>query len=51
MHALKHLQLLSVVAAYLVIYLVQPHRQTMQPAKPRAQRTSPWKSPSGSSVP
>jgi len=25
----------------------QPHQQTMQPARPRAQRTSPWKSPSG----
>jgi len=26
---------------YLVIYLVQPHQQTMQPARPRAQRTIP----------
>jgi len=37
----------SILVIYLVIYLVQPHRQLMQPARPRDQRTSPRKSPSG----
>ena len=30
-----------------MIYLVQPHWQVIQPVRPRVQRTSPWKSPSG----
>ena len=46
-YAIQYICYVNIIVNYTVstecdlIYLVQPHRQPMQPARPRAQRTSP----------